>query len=272
MKKGILILIVLMFSFKAIAQTRDYNFSEIGEFLQEFQTAVGGYYGTRVLRISKGMTNVTVEKYMKTWQANRCLLRGIIVAEEEDLVYNPDLNEYSLIVSLPKGKAFFSFQMNDKGFYRFIRYETEGNINSCPVGNTPTNNYYANVDIIGTWKFREATWNYKPESLKTYLRENGYDEAKIKSDLETRLKNLRQPEIADYTQIQFLPNGTAKIITKQGEKTIQWRLSYNQLQIKEESKDWAAQTWRIDNDGHLNWIDASADRDLNGELGFIFKK
>jgi hypothetical protein len=272
MKKGILILIILILSCKVTAQTRDYNFNEIGDFLQEFQTAVGGYYGTRVLRISKGMTNITVEKYMKAWRANRCLLRGIVVAEEEDLVYNPDLNEYSLIVSLPQGKAFFSFQTNDQGFYRFVKYATEGNINSCPAGSTPTNNFYANVDLIGTWKFKEVTWDYKPASLKNYLSENGYDEAKINSELENRRQNLHQPEIAEYTQIQFLANGIAKITTRSGQKSIQWRLQYNQLQIKEEGKDWQAQTWRIDNDGHLNWIDASGDRDTQGDIGFIFSK
>lgn len=272
MKKIALLLLLISLSFRVFAQDRNTNFTDLGEFLQEFQTAVGGYYGTRVLRISEGMTNVTIEKYMASWKANRCLLRGIVMAEEIDLGYNPDMNLYTLVIKLPKGAAYLGFRSNNKGFFKFVSYETEGNINSCPVGSTPTNNFYANVDLIGTWKFKEIGWYRYPQSLKNFLTTTGYDEEKIKADLNNRVSKLQQPELATYGVIQFLSNGTAKITTSEGEKTIQWRLQYNQLQIKEEGKDWAAQTWRIDNNGDLNWIDSSDDRDANGEVKFVYSK
>ncbi len=270
--KKIQVFLLLLFLWQSPLMAQNPNYTEIADILQEFQTAVGGYYGTRVLRISEGMTAATIEKYMASWKANRCLLRGIIMATEEDLGFNPDMNLYTLVIKLPKGLAYFGFKYNQKGFLKFASYETEGNINSCPAGNTPTNNFYANVDLVGIWKFKDIGWYRYPIDLKESLRNEGFDEEKIKNALEVRLQNLQQPELITYSVIQFLANGTAVITTLNGEKTIQWRLQYNQLQIKENSGDWSALTWRIDNEGNLNWIDSSMDRDEVGEVKFVYTK
>jgi hypothetical protein len=268
MKKISILLLIIFTTFSSVsAQDRNINFTNLADCLQEFQTAVGGYYGTRVLRISQGMTMPTIEKYMASWKANRCVLRGIMMANEEDLGYNPDMNQYTLVISLPKGKAYLSFRQNNKGFYRFIKYETEGNINSCPQGNTPTNNFYANVDVIGEWYFKDIAWNTQPKSLKDYLSSNGYDENKIKNTLSERVKSLTNPALATYGVVVFNADGTGKYVTTNGDKAFQWRLQYNQLQLND-GTGWSATSWRIDKDGNLNLIDYQGDE--KGNVGFIY--
>lgn len=241
------------------AQDRS-NTPTLADCIQEFSTAVNGYYGTRVLRVSQGMTMPTIEKYMASWKANRCLWRGICLARETDFVYEADKNTYRLTISLPKGKAHLDFAQNKQGLFRFVAYQTEGNLSSCPVGNTPTNTFYANVDVIGEWYFKDIAWNEYPPAFRGAM---AVSQGALKQELEERVKSLSDEYLKLSIGVVVLEaNGKGKFVTLDGEKPFQWRLQHNQLQIKD-TGDWKAISWRIDKDGNLNLIDT----DWNGNKG-----
>jgi hypothetical protein len=252
-----------------IAQDTRSNTATLADCIQEFSTAVNGYYGTRVLRISQGMTMPTIEKYMASWKANRCLLRGICLANETDFEYIEAQKVYRLTIQLPKGKAHLDFAMNKQGYFRFVAYKTEGNINSCPVGNTPTNNFYANVDVIGEWYFKDIDWYRYPPAYRGAL---AVSKGSLKQDLEERLKNLYNPALATIGVVVFEANGNGKFVKTVGETTFKWRLQYNQLQIKESNaNDWVPFSWRIDKNGNLNLMDTDWNDD-KGEPKFVYAR
>lgn len=268
MKK--ILVFALLVAFGAIseifAQDRDLNFKNIEDCFIEFRTAVGGYYGTRVLKNSVNLNMATIEQYMREWKANRCLWRAIAVAEPDDVEYNPISNDYRLIVQLPKGRAFFIFKTNKQGFFRFAEYQKEGNVNSCPAGVLKNNcTLYADVDIVGQWSIKDIAWVTYPPSVKDKL----YDENFVKSSLENRLKSLNWEYLKTIGVVVFNAGGSGKFVTTNGENPFQWRLSYNQLQIKYPNGDWFPLSFRIDKNGYFNLIDR---KDPEGDVGFIYSR
>ncbi|MCU0447317.1 MAG: hypothetical protein MUE85_20670 [Microscillaceae bacterium] len=253
---------------------QDRNHTEIKDLLEDLGTSVNGNYWIRLHRLTQGISQLDIQKYLATWRANRCLLRGICMAEEEDLSYNPDMNAYNLVVHLPKGKAFLYFQTDNNGYWRLTKYQTEGNINSCPVGVTPTCNFYAQIDLLGTWVFNRLAWHQKPESLRQDLSANGWDEDKIKKQLEERAQISNDPKNTNVTQITFNANGTCKIeYSNAPALESKWRLSYNQLQIITQNADYEPFNWRIDPEGNFNLIEPEAEYDgtyKTGEIKMIF--
>lgn len=262
-----LCLIGLLLAFGVSAQDRS-NPMTLYDCIQEFSTAVNGYYGTRVLRISQGMTMPTIEKYMASWKANRCLWRGICLARETDFVYLANRNAYRLSIELPKGKAHLDFAPNKQGIFRFIAYTIEGNINSCPVGKTSsTNTFYAEVDIVGEWYFKDIAWFEYPPVYKGSL---AVSKSALKEDLEERVKKLSDNRLASIGVVVFETNGNGKYVTLNGEIPFQWRLQYNQLQIKE-GNEWGVVSFRIDKKNNLNLIDTDWGGD-KGEVQFIYAR
>lgn len=267
-KTSYAILLACLMLGNVFAQDRSYT-PTLADCIQEFRTAVNGYYGTRVLRVSQNMTMPTIEKYMASWKANRCLWRGICLADETDFEYIAERKVHRLTITLPKGKAHLDFAQNRKGLFRFVAYKTEGNLNSCPSGNTPTNTFYANVDVIGEWYFREVAWSEYPPAFKGAL---AVSQSALQEALEERLKSLYNPNLATIGVVVFEANGTGKFVTTSGESPFQWRLQYNQLQIKDKNaNDWAAISWKIDKNGHLNLIDTDWGGD-KGEPKFVYAR
>ncbi|GAB4124685.1 MAG: hypothetical protein OHK0045_02210 [Raineya sp.] len=252
----------------SFAQTDRSNTTTLADCIQEFSTAVNGYYGTRVLRVSQGMTMATIEKYMASWKANRCLWRGICLANETDFNYIADVNRYRLTITLLKGKAHLDFAQNKQGLFRFVAYQTEGNINSCPVGQTPTNTFYANVDLVGEWYFKDISWHQYPAALRGAM---AVSQAALKADLEERIKNLSDPYLkSSIGVVVFEANGKGKFVTLDGEKPFQWRLQYNQLQIND-TGEWKVMSWKIDKDGNFNLIDTDWGGS-SGEPRFVYAR
>jgi hypothetical protein len=267
-KQLFLFLFAIVFAITNVSAQDRSNTTTLAECIQEFSTAVNGYYGTRVLRISQGMTMPTIEKYMASWKANRCLWRGICLARETDFIYLETRDIHRLTIELPKGKAHLDFAPNKNGLFRFVGYHTEGNINSCPVGKTSsTNTFYAEVDLIGEWYFKDISWYEYPAAYKGAL---AVSQGALKQELEERVKKLSNPRLATLGVVVFEANGRGKYVTLNGEIPFQWRLQYNQLQVKE-ANDWEPLSWRIDRSGNLNLIDTDWGGS-SGEPQFVYSR
>jgi hypothetical protein len=239
------------------SKAQSLNHTDLREFWDSFRAAATGGYGTTLVRLSSPkLSSATLTGYLQKWKANRCIMRGLSVTSFEELVYNPDLNHYALIVRSPQqGTAYFYFQTNEQSFYRFTGYEENGNIN-CLVGNTNNTNLYTKTDLLGTWVFAAHTWRIMPDKLRNYLSENGYDEQKMNTQLEERVKQIAN--IAPYNgkvqKVQFTITHV-EVTTSEGVEKWEWKFNYNQILVKKEGEtEWNVweYEWHIDREGNFN--------------------
>lgn len=280
MKKLLFIYSLLFLNFSTYAQS--INHTELEPFWQDLKAALTGGYGTKIIRLSStNFKAAQIEKMNKVVQSNRCILSAVMLGASDEIDYNPDLNEFSFIVTtLKNGKVFFRLKKNDKGFFRLINFETNGNI-ACPVTNIENTNLYDKSDLIGNWKFNKIDWIQKSDSLKKLLSENGHDEKLINDLLMKRVEEIKteKPENNELIAIQEVKFTKEKmeIITKDNKTSYFWRLSYNQLQYrKTPTEQWGVWkfNWRIDKNRNLDFsIDDYTQRNRgNVEWEFIKSK
>lgn len=280
MKKLLFIYSLLFLNFSTYAQS--INHTELEPFWQDLKAALTGGYGTKIIRLSStNFKAAQIEKMNKVVQSNRCILSAVMLGASDEIDYNPDLNEFSFIVTtLKNGKVFFRLKKNDKGFFRLINFETNGNI-ACPVTNIENTNLYDKSDLIGNWKFNKIDWIQKSDSLKKLLSENGHDEKLINDLLMKRVEEIKteKPENNELIAIQEVKFTKEKmeIITKDNKTSYFWRLSYNQLQYRKTSTEqWSVWkfNWRIDKNRNLDFsIDDYTQRNRgNVEWEFIKSK
>lgn len=280
MKKLLFICSLLFLNFSTYSQS--INHTELEPFWQDLKAALTGGYGTKIIRLSStNFKAAQIEKMNKVVQSNRCILSAVMLGASDEIDYNPDLNEFSFIVTtLKNGKVFFRLKKNDKGFFRLINFETNGNI-ACPVTNIENTNLYDKSDLIGNWKFNKMDWIQKSDSLKKLLSENGHDEKLINDLLMKRVEEIKteKPENNELIAIQEVKFTKEKmeIITKDNKISYFWRLSYNQLQYrKTPTEQWGVWkfNWRIDKNRNLDFsIDDYTQRNRgNVEWEFIKSK
>ncbi|TAE45364.1 MAG: hypothetical protein EAY69_10410 [Cytophagales bacterium] len=280
MKKLLFIYSLLFLNFSTYAQS--INHTELEPFWQDLKAALTGGYGTKIIRLSStNFKAAQIEKMNKVVQSNRCILSAVMLGASDEIDYNPDLNEFSFIVTtLKNGKVFFRLKKNDKGFFRLINFETNGNI-ACPVTNIENTNLYDKSDLIGNWKFNKIDWIQKSDSLKKLLSENGHDEKLINDLLMKRVEEIKteKPENNELIAIQEVKFTKEKmeIITKDNKNSYFWRLSYNQLQYrKTPTEQWGVWkfNWRVDKNRNLDFsIDDYTQRNRgNVEWEFIKSK
>jgi hypothetical protein len=250
------------------------DFYDIDDALQELQTAVSGNYGTRILRMSTGLNAATIENYMKTWRANRCLLRGIVMATVQDLEAQSN-GDYTLTLFFPQGKAFLDFAFTNKGLYRFKKYRTEGTISPCSKVNDASNTFYADSDLLGIWVANGYEWHRLPQVLKEQLHTDNLSAEEMDLALQERYLLIQDSPIAQILSIHFQPNKTASVTTSQGSTySLQWRIQYNQLQIKT-GAEWGVWDWRIDPRGNFNLVHDERSQDDTqgkGDIRLLFKR
>ena len=271
--KTYLYLFLLVGFFATSAQAQG-DFYDIDEALQEFQTAVSSNYGTRLLRMSTGLNAPTIEGYMKTWRANRCLLRGIVMATVQDLEAQSN-GDYTLTIFFPQGKAFFDFAFTNKGLYRFKKYRTEGTISPCSKVNDASNTFYADSDLLGTWVANGYEWHRLSQVLKEQLHTNTLSAEEMDLALQERYLLIQDNPIAQILSINLQPNKTATVTTSQGNTySLQWRIQYNQLQVKT-GAEWEVWDWRIDPRGNFNLVHDERSQDDTqgkGDIRLLFKR
>jgi hypothetical protein len=270
MKKTLtLLLLLVVWTQTGFAQAT--TFRTMKECLQHFQMGVASNAGTTILRNSQGVSADQITQYLKEWRANRCLNRAIAVASENDVQYNELANDYRMVVKLPAGWAYFLFNTNSSGYFRFTGYTKEGNVNSCPPAKEENNsNLYASIDLIGTWNFKETAWTEIPGSYKSYLEANGYTEDNIQYTLNEKLKNVNWDFLLSLKTIVFRPDKTGKFIASSGEYNFSWKLSYNQLIVTYSDGTSFPFPFRLDPYGNFNALDRGKDND--GEIAFVYQK
>ncbi len=257
MKKIFFILLLAFMPMFSNAQS--INHKELNDFWQDVQAAITGGYGTKVIRLSQiSFKGADIEKMIKTIQKNRCILSALMNTKSDELSYNPDMNEFIFICMTTKGgRAFLRMKQNDSGFFRLINFETNGNI-ICPVTNIDNTNMYDKADFIGDWSFEKMDWIEKSADLRQELTNNGHDEKKIQDHLDKRVKEL-ETENAYLMTIEKVKFNAKKmeIISKNGNESYFWRLSYNQLQVrKNEQEKWIVwkYAFRINKDRNLDFF------------------
>ncbi|MCS6821615.1 MAG: hypothetical protein NZ551_07085 [Microscillaceae bacterium] len=261
MKKTVFVFsLFFLFLSNFVSVAQSLNYTDLNQFWQEFKNGVTGGYGTKILRMSSSkLTNVMISNYVAQWQANRCILRGVMVSEADEFTYNPDTQEYTFTILTPQGgEAIFKFGYNSQGFLRFTNYTTKGNI-TCPVGTENNTNLYTRQDLIGTWQVIHVDWLGKPDHIR-----NTYDVEKEKEELEKiiPIAQAQKPLLGIINRITF-NNNDMIVETKEWTRKYFWQLSYNQLHIKSQmNEEWKVfdVSWRIDAQRNFNltWFDYEA--------------
>lgn len=281
MKKLLFISILVFIPYFSYAQS--INHTELEPFWDDLQAALTGGYGTKIIRLSGGNFKAPqIEKMNKIVQKNRCILSAVMISSSDEIDYNPDFNHFIFIVNtIQKGRVFFTIKQNDKGYFRLVNFETEGNI-TCPVTNIENTNLYDKSDLIGNWKFDKIDWIEKSDSLKQSLRNNGHDEKLINDILMQRVAQIKTEkpeniELFEIEQVKFTKEKMEIIAKNNIISSYFWRLSYNQLQYRKNANEkWKAWkfNWRIDKDRNLDFSinDYSDKKRGNVKWGFLKSK